>query len=136
MLLMNDPQDILGIGIRHLLEYRASLGDMENLVSNWKKTILIELKGLYAISVHFLGNEIKIEPGSAVKFDLKFSLSLDSLVGLANGDLGIMKAFLSGKVKLEKLWNVGTLLKFIKIFIPALKIAGERGAHLGKIHRS
>jgi hypothetical protein len=45
---------------------------------------------------------------------------------LAAGETGPIRSFLKGKIQVKKLWHVFTLLKFIRIFIPALKIAGGR----------
>ncbi len=136
MIKINEPQDILGIGIRNLLGYRASRGELEPLVAKWERTITIELIGMYSVSVHFQGQDIRIEPGVAAGFDLKVSMSLGTMTALANGEIGPLRAFITGQVKVEKIWHLGTLLKFLKIFIPALKIAGERGVHHGKTHRS
>ena len=136
MLKINEPQDILGLGFRNLLEYRASRGELEPLVAKWEKTVVIELINIYAISIHFHGKDIRIEPGIAAGFDLKVSMSLDTIIALANCEIGFVHAFMIGHVKVKKIWHVGTLLKFVKIIVPALKIAGERGTHHGATHRS
>ena len=136
MLKINEPQDILGLGIRNLLGYRESRGELEPLVAKWNKTVVIELIGIYAVSVHFHGGDIRIEPGVAAKFDVKISMSLDTIIAIADGETGPVRAFLKGRLKVERLWHVGTLLRLLKIIVPALKIAGERGAHHGATHRS
>jgi hypothetical protein len=136
MLQINDPQDILGIAVRNLLEFRASRGELESLVVNWEKTIVIEVVGMYAVSMHFQKNEIRIEPGSVAKFDLKLAMSINNMLAIADGEIGLIRLFLTGQVKLKKMWHLATLLRFLKIIIPALKIAGERGAHFRKTHRS
>nr|MDO8108916.1 SCP2 sterol-binding domain-containing protein [Candidatus Sigynarchaeota archaeon] len=133
---MNDPQDVLGIAVRNLLNYRDSRGELEPLVAKWKKTVVIEITGIYAVSVHFNGTEIQIEPGGAAKFDLKVLMPLEMMIAIAKSEIGIMHAFMIGQLKVKKMWHIGTLLKFVKIFIPALKIAGERGVNLAKSHRS
>ncbi|MEX2684999.1 MAG: SCP2 sterol-binding domain-containing protein [Candidatus Sigynarchaeota archaeon] len=133
---INEPPDILGLGIRNLLSYREDRGALEPLVANWEKTVVIELVDMYAVSMHFHKKDVQIEPGIPAKFDIMISMSLETLIALANGKTGPVRAFLQGRLKVKKLWRVGTLLKFMKIIIPALKIAGERGAHHGKTHRS
>ena len=136
MIKINEPQDILGIGIRNLLGYRESRGELEPLVAKWERTIVIDLVGMYAVSVNFHGTDIRIEPGVAAEFDLQVTMSLGTMTALANGEIDPLRAFIKGQVKVKKIWHLGTLLKFLKIFIPALKIAGKRGAHHGKTHRS
>jgi putative sterol carrier protein len=136
MVTINEPQDILGIAIHNLLDYREKLGELEALVANWEKTVIIDVIGTYPVSVHFQGKDVRIEPGSAAKFDLEVSMSLETMIALAKGETGSLHAFMLGQVKVKKMWHVGTLLTFLKIIIPSLKIAGERGAHFGKTHRS
>lgn len=135
MLGVNDPQDILGIGIRNLLEYRDNGGALEPLLANWNRTVIIEIMGIYAVSVHFHGTETRIEPGEAPKFHLRFALSLTTMTAIAKGEISVLKAFLIGQIKIKKIWHLGTLVKFLKIIIPALKIAGERGKHFSETHR-
>ncbi len=136
MLKFNDPQDLLGIAIKNILDNRDKRGEMEALVSNLEKTFVIDLTGVYPVTVHFHGNEVRIEPGCSEEFDLKVSMTLDTMAALANGQTGSLQAFLRGQVGVKKMWNVAALLKFLNIFIPALKIAAERGVHFGKTHRS
>ncbi len=134
MLMMNDPQDILGIGIKNILEYRASKGELEPLVAGWKKIIVVEIQGIYAITIRFQDSNIQVEPSLPSTYDLKLTMSLNIMIKIAKGETGLIGAFLKGQVKVKKLWHVSTLLKFIKIIIPALKIAGERGRHFAAQH--
>ncbi len=134
MLTMNEPQDILGIGIKNLLEYRASKGELEPLVAGWNKTIIVEIQGIYALAIHFQDTKIQIHTSIPSIYDLKFALPLNIMIALAKGETGVIKAFLKGQIKVKKLWHIGTLLKFINIIIPALKIAGERGRHFAAQH--
>ncbi|MBN2151504.1 MAG: SCP2 sterol-binding domain-containing protein [Candidatus Lokiarchaeota archaeon] len=131
----NEPQDILGIGIRNLLGYRDSRGELEPLIANWEKTVVVEVAGMYPVTLRFHGKEIRIEPSAAAGFDLKVTMSIETMAALSDGS-GPLLEFLKGRVKVEKMWHLGTLLRFLKIIVPALRIAGERGAYHGKTHRS
>nr|MDO8085824.1 SCP2 sterol-binding domain-containing protein [Candidatus Sigynarchaeum springense] len=133
---ISEPQDILGLGIRNLLGYIEGRGELEPLIANWEKTVVIELVGLYAVSIHFHEKGIQIEPGIDANFDVMVSMSLETIIALADGRTSPVRAFLKGQLKVKKAWHVGTLLKFLKIILPALRIAGERGARHGKTHRS
>lgn len=116
----------MGIGIKNLLEYRKDDEKFQELVASWHKTIVVEVNGIYAVTITFEGGAIDIQPGTPEKYDLKFQLSLETMVAIARGDISYIKAFLKGHVKVKKMWHVGTLLKFVKVFIPALQIAGQR----------
>lgn len=134
MITINNPQDILGMGIKNILEYRANKGELESLIADWKKTIVVEIQGIYAVTVRFQGPNIQVEPSSPTIYDLKFTAPLETMITLAKGETGPICAFLKGQIKVKKVWHVGTLLKFVKIFIPALKNAGERGRHYADQH--
>jgi putative sterol carrier protein len=126
MIVINQPQDILGLGIKNILSYRLQDADYQKLVSGVNKTIIIEFRHIYAVTVVFHENNITIEYDEKEKYDLKVILDINTMVQMARGEYGPIRGFLKGKLKVKKIWNVGLLLKFIQIFIPNIKLAGER----------
>jgi putative sterol carrier protein len=129
MLSINQPQDILGMGIRNILSYRLDDPAYQKLVMGWNKTIIIEFRHIYGVTVIFHDNTITIEYDEQKNFDLKIILDINTMVEIAQGKEGPITAFLKGKIQIKKLWNIGILLKFIKIFIPNIKKAGESANH-------
>ena len=125
MIEINKPEDILGLGIANILQYRIEEPSFQKLITNWNKTIVIVFKDIYAVSVFFQGEKIRIEYDECKKYDLKLILDINVMVELAEGTEGVIRGFIKGKIKVKKLWNIGVLLKFIRIFIPNLKIAGN-----------
>ncbi len=117
------------MGIKNILGYRLEQDGFEELVKNWNKAIIVEIKDIYEVAVIFAGESITITTEIPTKFDLKFILDLETMGDIARGKIGAIKAFMQGRVKVKKLLHVGTLLKFMKIFIPALQMAGERANH-------
>lgn len=133
MISFNRPEDIIGIGIKNILAYRINDVEFQKLVQNWKRVIAIEFKNLYCVTANFQGEKIYIEYGEPPKYHIKIILdSLQTMVDLAKGKFGPYKAFLLGKIKVKKIWNVLDLLKFIKVFIPGLRIAGD----IARSHRN
>lgn len=127
MVNFNNPEDILGIGIKTILSYRKDDDDFKILIENWEKKVIVEFEGIYAVTVSFSDGTISINYGSEEEFDLMIKLkSIKVMTDLASGKYGPIVGFLKGKVKVKKIWNLRTLLKFLKIFIPALKIAGDQ----------
>jgi len=123
----NNPEDIFGIGIKNLLSYRKNEPKFKKLVINWNKTIIFEFPDLYSLSIHFQGNKIEIKYGLVDKYDLKVIMpELNVMNEIARGDIGPISGFLKGKIKIKKIYNIPVLLRFIKIFITALRIAGKR----------
>ncbi|MHA1342132.1 MAG: SCP2 sterol-binding domain-containing protein [Promethearchaeota archaeon] len=126
-IIFNQPQDIFGIGIKNILNYRKNDPKFKKLVINWNKTIVFEFPGLYPITINFNGNTININYGDSEKYDLRVIMpELSVMTEIARGDLGPISGFLKGKIKIKKMFSLPVLIRFIKIFIPALHIAGER----------
>lgn len=126
MISINQPQDILGLGIKNILSFRLDDVAYQNLVMSVNKVIVIEFRNIYAVTVIFEGEKITIEYDEKKNYDLKIGLDINTMVAIARGDIGPITGFLKGKLKIKKIWNIWLLLKFIKIFIPNLKLAGER----------
>lgn len=123
----NQPEDILGIGIRTILNYRKDDVKFQNLLKNWNKIIVIEFNGIYAVTIEFKDGSIRIAYDEQEGYDLKVKLrSIRVMTDIAAGTYGPIRAFMTGKIRVKKVWNVFVLLKFIRLFIPALRIAGDR----------
>ncbi|MHA1733234.1 MAG: SCP2 sterol-binding domain-containing protein [Promethearchaeota archaeon] len=129
MVKINDPEDIMGMGLKNILGYRLEDPKFQRLATDWNRTVVVEIKGIYSVTVKFEGDEIVVTPETGDKYHLKFTIDLPTMVDIGTGKVGAVKAFLKGRVKVKKIWRVGTLLRFMKIFIPALKLAGERAKH-------
>lgn len=133
MIVFNQPEDIIGIGIKNILGYRKDDARFQKLVQSWKRIIAIEFKNLYCVTANFQGDKIDIMYGESPKYHLKIIMdSLQTMGDLAKGKIGPYKAFLLGKIKVKKIWHVFDLLKFIKVFIPGLRIAGD----IARSHRN
>ncbi|MBD3354145.1 MAG: hypothetical protein GF364_21870 [Candidatus Lokiarchaeota archaeon] len=124
----NNPRDILGMGIKNILQYRKTDPKFLNLIKDWNKTIIIGFKDIYDVTVIFKGMNIHINYGSTQDYDLWLEIgSIQTMTDLAKGDLGPISGFLTGKIKVKKIWNILVLLHFIRIFIPNLRMAGDVG---------
>jgi len=130
MISINQPQDILGLGIKNILSFRLDDEEYQKLVTSVNKIIVIDFRHIYAVTVVFEGEAITIEYDERENYDLKIVLDVNTMVAIARGDIGSITGFLKGKLQVKKIWNIGLLLKFIKIFIPNLKLAGERAENV------
>ena len=119
--------DILSLGIANILQYRKDESEFTKLLENWNKVIVVEFRDIYGVTVTFNAGNIKIDYDYD-QYDLKIQLDIQTMVDLAKGDEGVIRGFLKGRIKVKKVWKVGVLLKFIKLFIPNLKLAGESAA--------
>jgi putative sterol carrier protein len=95
-------------------------------IKNWNRIIVIEIIGLYPITLIFSNGEIRIEYDEIPKHHLKLIISLEAFTQIAEGKLNLVSAFLKGKIKIKKLYRIFTILKFKNILFPALKRATER----------
>jgi hypothetical protein len=78
MVTFNQPNSILGYSVRNVLLYRANEPKFQALLNNWKKTIVVDVKHLYAISIIFDEENITIEYDIAKNYDLYLTLSLET----------------------------------------------------------
>lgn len=126
MSIVNEPDDVLGLALKNLI---APLLDDEKFVKLIKKlkkrVIVLELADIYGITLSFNNGDIAIEYGEKPKYHLKIIVTLDAFVGIAEKKIGLVGAFLKRKAKVKKIWRVFTILKFYKIFFPAIKKANE-----------
>lgn len=126
MSIINDPQDVLGLAIKNLL---TPLLLEEKFVKKVRKikrrTIVVELEDIYPITLIFNNGDISIVYGKRPKYDLKIVITLDAFVGIAEGKVGMIGAFLKRKIRAKKLYRVFTVLRFYKVFFPAIKAARQ-----------
>ena len=126
MINIEKADDLLGITINNLLSYREDDKKFIELVNNWNKKVIIEIEKLYPLEVIFEGNQVKFkikDLDSAV--DLKITLSLDTFLDLAYGRSNPIKATLTRKVRIKGIYRIGTLLKFLRIFVKSMKMVAK-----------
>jgi len=123
--IINEPTDLLSLALKNLLTPLLTDDKIQNKIKNWKRVIVLELSGLYGITLTFNNGNISIEYGEKPKYDLKLVVSLDAFTGIAEGKVGLISAFVKRKIKVKKIYRIFTVLKFYKIFFPAIKGASE-----------
>ena len=128
MLEISQPEDLLGLAIKNMLDYRKNDEKFSTYVTNWskkkQKKIVVNVVPMYAITIVFNGNEITIERGEAKKA-LKITLHVHSMLEMAFGRLGVIKATLTRKIKIKGIYRIGTILKFMKIFLKTMKMVAD-----------
>lgn len=125
MSIVNEPEDILGLALKNLLALRLEDEKIKKKIKNWKRTIVLEVVGMYAISLTFNNSELTIEYDEKPKYHLKISTTIEAFVGIAEGTTSMVSAFIRRKIKVKKIYRVFTILKFYSILFPALKMANK-----------
>ncbi|MHA1274369.1 MAG: SCP2 sterol-binding domain-containing protein [Promethearchaeota archaeon] len=127
MSIINQPEDILGLAIKNLIEPLYSENKTrKKLLKIKNRIIILELEGIYAISMIFdKKSNLKIEYGEKTKYSSKIKTNLDAFVGIAEGKVGIISAFLRRKIKVKKIFRIFTLFRFYRVLFPAIKKANE-----------
>lgn len=127
MINIEKADDLLGISLNNILSYRKKDEDYIKLVTNWNKKIIIEIEKFYSVEVIFDGNEIKFKIDNFdKKVDLKVKMSLDTLLEIAYRRLNPINAVLKRKVKMKGMFRIGTVLKFLKIFVNSMKMVASQ----------
>ena len=139
MLEISQPEDILGLAIKNMLDYRNRDEKFSKYVAKWAKKkerkIVVNVLPMYAITIVFNGNKITIERGESKKA-LKITLHVHSMLEMAFGRLGVIKATLTRKIKIKGLYRIGTILKFMKIFLKTMKmVADEPNINYYELHK-
>ncbi len=123
MISIQKGEDLITITLQNIFSYRKNDEDFINLVLNWNKTVLIEVDGFYPVEVIFDRNEIKFKTKDFdKKINLKVKMDIYTFLDLAFGRLNPVKAFLKRKLKIKGLLKIGTVLKFMKIFLKTMKM--------------
>ena len=63
MSIINQPKDILGLALKNLLTPMLNEEKILKKIKNWHRIIVVELIGLYEITLIFNNSEITIEYG-------------------------------------------------------------------------
>ena len=123
MISIQKGEDLLSIFVDNILSYRKNDQDFINLVLDWNKKILIDFEDFYCIELIFEGNEMKYKVNAFdKKVDLKVGLNVYTLLDIAYGRLNPVKAFIKRKLKIKGIYKIGTMLKFIKIFLRSMQM--------------
>ncbi|MGV9171631.1 MAG: SCP2 sterol-binding domain-containing protein [Promethearchaeia archaeon] len=117
---IQNPKDIISISLYNVLSSRDD-DEFFRLVNGWNKIIVIEILDFYPVAVHFHNLNIKFSLDIPEDYDLKVAMSIHTLLDLAYGRSGPVKAVLTGKLKIKGIYKVATLLKFQKIFFNSLQ---------------
>ncbi len=123
MSIINEPQDLLRLALKNLFTPLLKENKFQKIIKKWKRVIIVEVEGLYPITLAFNNGEISIEYDEKPKYHLKITITLDAFIGIAEGNTGLISAFLKGKIKVKKIYRIFTILKFKNILFPALKKA-------------
>jgi len=124
MLSIQEPRDLIAISLHKILSYRTD-EKYYNLVNNWNKKIVVNVKEFYPITVTFLGDNISFEMGDVGKADLKVTMGVNDMIDIAFGRLGVIKAALTRKIKIKGILKIGVILKFMKIFLNSMKMVAQ-----------
>ena len=123
MVSINESDHVFGMAIMKIFTPFLEEEKFQKKIQNWNKIIVVELKGIYTFSLIFDNGVISCEYGDREKYNLKLITTFDAFVGIAEGYTGLIPAFIRGKIKVKKIYNIFTVLKFITILLPALKRA-------------
>ena len=129
--------DILSLALKNLL---TPLLDDDKFVKRIKKlkkrVIVVELKDLYSLSLSFDNGAISINYGEVKRYKIKMIVTLNAFMNIAKGQgmIGLIGTFLKGEIKIKKIYRIFTILKFYKVFFPAIKMATKEHALEGVIN--
>lgn len=121
MIEIEQPKDLLSVSVKNILSYRDE-SDLQKLIQDYNKRIIIEIDNFYPSMVIFQGNKISFDFGEDLnKADLKINMSLDTLLDLAYSRVSLTKAILTRKLRIKGIYKLKTVLRFKKIFLDTLK---------------
>ncbi|MHA1489742.1 MAG: SCP2 sterol-binding domain-containing protein [Promethearchaeota archaeon] len=123
MKIINEPQDLIGLALRNLITSLIIENEFKKNINKWKRVIIVEIKDLYPVTIVFNNGEISIEYDERPKYHLKIIITLGAFIGIADGSVGLISAFLKGQIKVKKIYRIFTILKFKNILFTALKKA-------------
>ena len=137
MIDIEKADDLLGISLNNILSYRQDEPKFNKLVKNWNKKIIIDIEKFYPLEVIFEGNQVKFEIENLDEdVDLKVKMSLGTLLDIAYGRTNPIVATLLRKVKMKGITKIGTVLKFLKIFVKSIKmIAADPNVNYYEINK-
>ena len=111
---INNPEDILGIGLKNLLNHRYDDPAFHKAVEKLNQKVIFDFDDLYPVSVYFHKPTIEIQPyeGSSV-FGLK--MSMNTLIDIMKGKssmVGMVGTFLRGKIKISRWWKILSIIRW------------------------
>lgn len=125
MSIINQPEDILGLALKNVLTPMLTKEKVLKKIKNWQRIIVVEIIGLYEITLIFDNSEITIEYGEKPKYHLKIKMTLDALIAITEGRMGLISAFLRRKLKVKKIYRIFTIYKFQSILVKALHLVNK-----------
>lgn len=139
MLEFEQPEDLLGLAIQNMLNYRKYDEEFNHYIMKWAskkpRKIVIDVLPFYAITIVFNGNTVRVERGETPK-SLKMTLHVHTMLEMAYGRLGIIKATLTRKIKVKGIYRINTILKLMKIFFKTMKKVGaEPNTNYYELHK-
>ncbi|MBD3194037.1 MAG: hypothetical protein GF317_03210 [Candidatus Lokiarchaeota archaeon] len=137
MINIEKPEDLLSVALKNILSYRNDKEYLD-LVKSFNKSVLIELEKFYPVLVSFKDNNIAFKIGKNLKdYDLKVKMDLHTLLDLAYERIGVIKAFLTRKIKIKGMYKLGSILRFQKIFLDTLKmVAADPNQYYFKMNQN
>ena len=122
MEILTPPEEIISQAVINVLKKHEEMNPekFNELLRGYKKKILIKTD-LYPIILEFNDGKVKtnyVEDNEEADFSLSFYL--ETLLALAEGRTNVIKAFLSGKIKLNPILKIFSVLKAYRILFPPI----------------
>ena len=128
---INNPEDILGIGLKNLLTYRCDDPAFHLAVEKLNQKVTFDFEDLYPVSVNFCKPTIEILPTKDTS-GLGLKMSMNTLIDIMKGRSTWVGAFLRGKLKISRWWKILSIIRLLKVLLPALYKATERAKEYAK----
>ncbi|MHA1491463.1 MAG: SCP2 sterol-binding domain-containing protein, partial [Promethearchaeota archaeon] len=113
----------ISISLHNIFSYRKDDEDFYNLVHDWNKKIVIEIKPYYPLTVIFNGDEIKFKIGASDDADMRVKLHLNTMLDFAYGRENPIFGVEKGLMEMEGLGDDSELLvKFYNIFMVTMQM--------------
>jgi len=117
-------EDLLSIALKNVLSYRDD-EEYYELIHDWNKTIIIDVERFYPVAVKFEGDTISFNMDIPKKYDLKITMDINTMMDIAYGRSSPLMKVLTRKIKIKGILKVGTILKFMKIFLKSMKMVAD-----------
>lgn len=122
MISIQQPEDLIAIAVHNILSYRADDLAFLSLVARWEKKIILILEPFYPLAVIFDNGTITFQKNDDASADLVIRLSIETMLDLAFGRMNLLKALVSRRLKIRKLYKIPTLIRFYHIFFETVKM--------------
>ncbi|MBD3187863.1 hypothetical protein GF325_13590 [Candidatus Bathyarchaeota archaeon] len=122
MISIQQPKDLIAIAVHNILSYRANDPTYLSLVTRWKRKIIIILEPFYPLAIIFDNGAITFQKKEDTGADLIIRLSIETMLDLAFGRMNLLKALVSRKLKIKKLYKIPTLIRFYRVFFQTVKM--------------